>query len=120
MNTKFANMLFSTSHKVQFCLLFDRFLIASITSAKNLIQHAFLTFYTQDSCCVIRYNLEGCLLGEKKKQLRSKHLFYSVSRKCIEECEEEDGEEEDGHDLQDGELVVVPDDVPEHDGLHHL
>ena len=57
---------------------------------------------------------------EEKKQLRSKHLFDSVSRKCIEECQEEDGEEEDGHNLQDGELVVVPDDVPEHDGLHHL
>lgn len=68
MNTKFANMLFSTSNKVQFCLLFDRFVIASITSEKNLIQHAFLTFYTQDSCCVIWYNLEWCLIGEKKKK----------------------------------------------------
>ena len=32
---------------------------------------------------------------------------------------EEDEKEEDGDDLQDGELVVVPDDVPEHDGFYH-
>ena len=55
-----------------------------------------------------------------QKELRSKHLFNSVSRKCIEECKEEDGEKEDGDDLQDGELVVVPDDVPEHDGFYQI
>ena len=55
-----------------------------------------------------------------KTELRSEHLFNSVSRKCIEEGKEEDREEEDGNNLQDGELVVVPDDVPGHDGLHHL
>ena len=41
------------------------------------------------------------------------HLLDGVSRQGVEEHGEEEREEDDEDDLEDGPLVVVPDDVPD-------
>ena len=50
--------------------------------------------------------------------LSSQNPFHSIARNCIKKEKEKKGEKEYGDDLEDGPLVVVPDDIA--DGLEGI
>ena len=66
-----------------------------------------IRFWYSDICQFLQCDYSG-----------SEHSLDGVSGDGIEEEKDEEGEEEDDDHLDDGPLVVVPDDVP--DGLQWI